>query len=43
MSQITRMPIKPDVNKLYNIDYKKLQESGIKLQKQKFTVCVSTK
>lgn len=28
------------MNKLYNIDYKKLQESGVKLQKQKFTVCV---
>lgn len=43
MSQITRMPITPDVNKLYNIDYKKLQESGVKLQKQKFEVFVPIK
>ena len=43
MSMINRMPITPDVNKLYNIDYKKLQESGVKLQKQKFTICVPIK
>lgn len=43
MSQITRMPITPDVNKLYNIDYKKLQESGVQLQKQKFEVFVPIK
>lgn len=43
MSLFDKIPITPDVNKLYNIDYKKLQESGIKLQKQKFTVCVPIK
>lgn len=43
MSLFDKIPITPDVNKLYNIDYKKLQESGIKLQKQNFTVCVPIK
>lgn len=43
MSLFTNIPITPDMNKLYNIDYKKLQESGVKLQKQKFTVCVPIK
>ena len=43
MSLYTKIPITPDVNKLYNIDYKKLQESGVKLQKQKFEVFVPIK
>lgn len=40
MSLYTKIPITPDVNKLYNIDYKKLQESGVKLQKQNFTIFI---
>lgn len=43
MSLFNKIPITPDVNKLYNIDYKKLQESGVKLQKQKFEVFVPIK
>lgn len=43
MSLFTNIPITPDVNKLYNIDYKKLKESGVKLQKQNFTIFVPIK